>query len=173
MNYYIEYQAPIGDLLIISDGENIIWLGVSGQKYAENVLQDSVLNSNLQIFADVRQWLDLYFSGVEPPFAIPLAPTGTFFRRAVWDILCEIPYGEVLTYGDIAKKIAKQQGKERMSAQAVGGAVGHNPISILIPCHRVVGAGGNLTGFASGMEKKIKLLGLEHIDMQHFYVPKK
>ena len=173
MNYYIEYQAPIGDLLIISDGENIIWLGVSGQKYAENVLQDSVLNSNLQIFADVRQWLDLYFSGVEPPFAIPLAPTGTLFRRAVWDILCEIPYGEVLTYGDIAKKIAKQQGKERMSAQAVGGAVGHNPISILIPCHRVVGAGGNLTGFASGMEKKIKLLGLEHIDMQHFYVPKK
>ena len=173
MNYYFEYQSPIGELIIKSDGRNITWLGLSGQKYAGNVLQDSVLDCNLQIFVDATQWFDLYFSGVEPSFALSLAPEGTPFRRAVWDILCDIPYGEVITYGDIAKQIAKQQGKVCMSAQAVGGAVGHNPISILIPCHRVLGAGGNLTGFASGIEVKIKLLELEHIDMQYFYMPKK
>ena len=173
MNYYFEYRSPIGEFIIISDGESITWLGVSGQKYAADILQDSVLDPSLQIFVDATQWLDLYFSGIEPPFALPLAPQGTSFRQAVWAVLSKIPYGEVVTYGDIAKQIAKQQGKECMSAQAVGGAVGHNPISILIPCHRVVGVGGNLTGFASGIETKIKLLELEHIDMHHFYRPKK
>lgn len=173
MNYYIEYESPIGNLIIISDRKSITWLGVSGQKYAENVLEGSVLEPSLPVFADTQRWLDIYFSGVEPTFVLPLAPAGTHFRQAVWDILCKIPYGEVITYGDIAKQIAEKQGKANMSAQAVGGAVGHNPISIIIPCHRVVGAGGNLTGFASGIETKIKLLEIEHIDMSRFYIPQK
>ena len=173
MNYYFEYKSSIGDIIILSDGISITWLGISGQKYAADVLQDSVFDSSLQIFADATKWLDLYFSGIEPSFVLSLAPQGTSFRQAVWAILSEIPYGKVITYGEIAKQIASKQGKARMSAQAVGGAVGHNPISIMIPCHRVVGAGGNLTGFASGIEAKIKLLELEHIDICTFYIPKK
>jgi methylated-DNA-[protein]-cysteine S-methyltransferase len=172
MKYYTEYKSPIGVLVLISDGSNITWLGIRGQKYAIGQFDDLALNPDLPVFDSTKRWLDIYFSGVMPEFMLPLAPEGTSFRQAVWAILTEIPYGEVVTYGDIAKKIAKQAGKEQMSAQAVGGAVGHNPISIIIPCHRVVGAGGNLTGFASGIDAKIKLLELEHIDMSSFYRPK-
>ncbi len=171
MNYYFEYKSPIGILTIISNGESITWLGIKGQKYFTHDLDALSLDVTLPIFTDTVKWLDIYFSGEKPNFTLPLAPQGSSFRQAVWKILCNIPYGEVVTYGDIAKIIAKQSGKEKMSSQAVGGAVGHNPISIIIPCHRVVGAGGNLTGFASGIATKIKLLEQEHIDVSRFYIP--
>ncbi len=172
MNYYSEYKSPIGLLIIMSDGESITWLGVKGQKYFVDVEEQGSVKIDLPIFAETKRWLDIYFSGVKPEFTPPLAPKGTLFRQTIWKILCEIPYGEVVSYGDIAKIVATQKGKARMSAQAVGGAVGHNPISIIIPCHRVVGADGNLTGFASGIAAKITLLEQEHIDMSRFVVPK-
>jgi methylated-DNA-[protein]-cysteine S-methyltransferase len=122
----------------------------------------------------VKKWLDRYFDGEKPDLSeLPLAPTGGEFRRMVWDILCEIPYGEVVTYGDIAKKMAQKMKRKSMSSQAVGGAVGHNPISIIIPCHRVVGSNGSLTGYAGGIDKKIKLLELEGADISSLFVPTK
>lgn len=118
--------------------------------------------------------MDRYFKGERPEIAeLPLAPIGGEFRQTVWKILCEIPYGQVITYGEIAKKIAQKRGLNRMSAQAVGGAVGHNPISLIIPCHRVVGTNGSLTGYSGGLDKKIRLLEFEGVDMSNLYRPKK
>jgi methylated-DNA-[protein]-cysteine S-methyltransferase len=128
---------------------------------------------DLPVFKRVKEWLSIYFSGKNPAFTPPLAPKGSPFRQAVWKILREIPYGKVITYGDIAKKIAKQSGKEKMSAQAAGGAVGHNPITLIIPCHRVVGADGSLTGYAGGITAKTKLLTLERVDMSKLHTPRK
>ena len=141
-----------------SDGENLIGLWFDGQKYfLSSIKSDLEENHNLKIFIDTKNWLDRYFAGEIPSIKeIPLAPQGSNFRQAVWKILCKIPYGEVTTYGQISQKL----GKGKMSAQAVGGAVGHNPISIIIPCHRVIGSNGNLTGYAGGLDKKIKLLEL-------------
>ena len=127
-----------------------------------------VENNDLPIFDQTKQWLDRYFAGEKPAISeLPLVPIGSAFRQAVWSILCEIPYGKMITYGDIARKLGVQ------SSQAVGGAVGHNPISIIIPCHRVVGANGSLTGYAGGVQTKIKLLELEGVDMSRLFVPKK
>ena len=129
---------------------------------------------DLPVFTAIKNWLDKYFAGQKPAISdLPLAPIGGAFRKAVWDILCEIPYGEYITYGDIAKTMAARMGKASMSSQAVGGAVGHNPISIIIPCHRVVGANGSLTGYAGGISKKIKLLEHEGVDMSKLFVPTK
>ncbi len=131
-------------------------------------------NSNLPILTATKNWLDKYFAGQRPAISdLPLAPNGGAFRTAVWNILCEIPYGEVITYGDIAKKMAVKMNKASMSSQAVGGAVGHNPISIIIPCHRVVGSNGSLTGYSGGIGKKIKLLEHEGVDMSKFFTPTK
>jgi methylated-DNA-[protein]-cysteine S-methyltransferase len=127
----------------------------------------------LPVFKSIKQWLTVYFDGRIPAFTPPLAPTGSAFRKSVWDILCAIPYGETITYQDIAKMIAGQTGKAAMSAQAVGGAVGHNPISIIIPCHRVVGTDGSLTGYAGGIDVKMRLLTMEGADMNKLYVPPK
>lgn len=121
----------------------------------------------------MKRWLTIYFSGREPDFIPPLHIIGSTFQLAVWEILRKIPYGKTTTYGEIAKTIARQQGLPRMSAQAVGGAVGHNEISIIIPCHRVVGTNGSLTGYAGGIDKKVKLLNLEKADMTKLFVPKK
>ena len=128
----------------------------------------------MPVFDRTKDWLDRYFDG-EKPVAdeLPLAPVGRKFRHEVWRILCEIPYGEVITYGDIAKKMAAKMGRTSMSGQAIGGAVGHNPVSIIIPCHRVVGANGSLTGYAGGIPAKIKLLELEGVDMSRLFVPKR
>jgi methylated-DNA-[protein]-cysteine S-methyltransferase len=129
---------------------------------------------DLPIFQAAKSWLDRYFFGGKPAIReLPLAPVGTEFRQGVWEILCGIPYGEVITYGEIAKRMAARLGRESMSGQAVGGAVGHNPISIIIPCHRVVGASGSLTGYAGGIENKIKLLELEEVDLSGLFVPTK
>ena len=125
------------------------------------------------LFEKVKQWLDIYFSGKEPNFTVPLHFIGTDFQNEIWETLCTIPYGQTMTYGEIAKQIATKKGLPRMSAQAVGGAVGHNEISIIVPYHRVVGANGNLTGYAGGIEKKVKLLKLENVDMKQFSVPRK
>ena len=121
--------------------------------------------------AEAARWLDAYFSGREPDFLPPLHPHGTAFQRAVWDILRSIPYGQTMTYGEIARRLAAQQGLSHMSAQAVGGAVGHNPISLIVPCHRVVGANGSLTGYAGGVERKLRLLQIEHADTEKLFLP--
>ena len=131
-------------------------------------------NKNEKILIKTKKWLDEYFNGEKPKITeLDLAPIGSAFAKNVWKILCEIPYGKVTTYGEIAKKMAKIMHKEKMSAQAVGGAVGHNPISIIIPCHRVVGANGSLTGYAGGIDKKIYLLKHEQVNMENLFVPKK
>ena len=125
------------------------------------------------VFDQTQRWLDCYFSGKNPGFTPPLRPEGSPFRQAVWKILLQIPYGETITYKDIAEEIARQQGKQTMSAQAIGGAVGHNPISIIIPCHRVVGSDGSLTGYAGGIPKKVGLLTLEQANMSGLFIPKR
>jgi len=127
----------------------------------------------MPILLEAKRWLDIYFAGKEPNFTPPLHPIGSAFRQSVWEILLQIPYGKTTTYGEIAHKMAEKTGCSRMSAQAVGGAVGHNEISIIIPCHRVVGTNGSLTGYAGGIDKKMKLLKLEGTDMTGFFVPKK
>lgn len=175
MVYSTHYSSPLGSIMLASDGDNLVGLWLEGQKYfAATVAEEITERPDLPVFAATQHWLDRYFTGQRPAISdVPLAPEGGAFRKAVWDILCEIPYGEVTTYGEIAKKMAAQMNKVNMSAQAVGGAVGHNPISIIIPCHRVVGANGSLTGYAGGIDKKVKLLELEGVEMSEFVTPSK
>lgn len=158
--YTTDYSSHIGAITIASDGNSLVGLWLEGQKYfGANILKHSKPNDDLGIFASAKSWLNDYFAGKQPDIkALSLAPIGSEFRQSVWKILCEIPYGATISYGDIAQKIAQKLGKQNMSAQAVGGAVGHNPISIIIPCHRVVGKNNNLTGYAGGIDKKIALL---------------
>lgn len=173
MLYSTHYSSPLGLIMLASDGDNLVGLWLEGQKYfAGTVAEEIAEQPDVPVLVAARYWLDRYFAGQRPAISdLPLAPKGGAFRRAIWDILCEIPYGEVTTYGEIAKKMAVQMNKASMSAQAVGGAVGHNPISIIIPCHRVVGANGSLTGYAGGIGTKIKLLAHEGVDMSHLFVP--
>lgn len=165
MYYKTNYNSPIGKIFIVSDENNILGLWIEGQKYFfESFKEKIILEDEIEVLEKAKKWLDRYFNGEKPAIEeIPLAPKGSEFRQRVWKILCEIPYGEVITYGDIAKRVAKEIGKNSMSAQAVGNAVGHNPISIIIPCHRVIGANGNLTGYAGGIDKKMQLLKLENV----------
>lgn len=176
--------SPTGVLTLSSNGTSITGLWIEGQKYFGSTLDRGILEDyghggikagagsscrkpygdmeELDVFREARAWLEEYFSGREPAFMPSLEPSGSDFSCRVWNILCRIPYGSTMTYGAIAKEMALGMGKASMSAQAVGGAVGHNPISIMIPCHRVVGSGGRLTGYAAGLEVKKLLLGLEH-----------
>ncbi|MBZ3935503.1 methylated-DNA--[protein]-cysteine S-methyltransferase [Methanimicrococcus blatticola] len=175
MFYSAQYPSPFGLITLASDGDHLIGLWIEGQKYfAGTVTEELIENPDLPVFAAARNWLDKYFAGQKPFVSeLPLSPQGTPFRQAVWDVLCEIPYGEVMTYGEIGKIVAVRMNKASMSGQAIGGAVGHNPISIIIPCHRVVGSNGSLTGYAGGIDKKIKLLEHESVDMSHLFVPDK
>ena len=175
MIYRTDYESPLGRVTLASDGESIVGLWLEGQKYfGDTVNGEMHREDRLAIFAKTRDWLDRYFRGEKPAIAeILLAPAGNRFRQEVWKILCDIPYGEVMTYGAIARMIAERLGREKMSAQAVGGAVGHNPVSIIIPCHRVVGANGSLTGYAGGIRTKIRLLEHEKADMTGLVVPEK
>ena len=169
------YKSPIGNITLACDSDvNLVGAWIEGQKYfGDTVGSKMIENSTLCVFQKTRNWLDRYFKGENPKISkLPLAPCGNNFRKRVWQLLCEIPYGKVCTYGDIAKIIAKEQGKTRMSAQAVGGAVGHNPISIIIPCHRVVSSNGSLTGYAGGINTKIKLLKHEGVNMNGLFIPK-
>ena len=161
MEYINHYHSPLGDILLAADETGLTGLWFEGQKYFGTQLDAEHEERDMVIFAETRRWLDTYFSGKEPDFAIPLHFKGTEFQKKVWEILCNIPYGKVTTYKEIAKQIAAQDGRASMSAQAVGGAVGRNNISIIVPCHRVVGTDGSLTGYAGGLDKKVKLLELE------------
>lgn len=175
MLYTMYYDSPIGRLLLVEKEGALVGVWIEGQKYFLGSLnEDMEEKEDSKILNETKKWLDRYFRGERPEIdELSLTPLGSEFRKEVWKILCEIPYGEVTTYGEISKKIAKSRGIERMSAQAVGGAVGHNPIAIIIPCHRVVGADGNLTGYAGGIQRKIKLLKLEGAGMEKLNVPQK
>lgn len=160
MIHTIYYESPIGKFLLAEQDGDLIGLWMMGQKYFPN-LKNPVMGET-PVLCRTADWLDRYFAGEKPePGELPLVPAGSEFRREVWQILCRIPYGETVTYGDISREMAKKRGLASMSAQAVGGAVGHNPISVIIPCHRVVGSNGNLTGYAGGLERKQWLLEFE------------
>ena len=176
MHWKIIYVSPIGKMTVVCDKEQkyITGLWIEGQKYFQDTLSEEPLcGEDVPVLQKAGKWLDAYFAGKKPaPSALPLKPAGSEFRQEVWKILCEIPYGNVMTYGEIAKRMALKMGRETMSAQAVGGAVAHNPVSVIIPCHRIVGTNGSLTGYAGGIGKKIKLLELEGVDTSVFSVPK-
>lgn len=172
MSCIYKYRSPLGELVMSGDGDALTGLWFSGQKYFGSTLPASYEEKKIPVFEKTQEWLDIYFRGKMPEFTPKLCPAGSEFRKNVWEILLKIPYGSVVTYKDIALKIAQQRGTRTMSAQAVGGAVAHNPISIIIPCHRVVGTNASLTGYAGGIEKKKKLLELEGIDTDGFFAPK-
>lgn len=161
MIYTNYYNSPIGRITMASEGTALIGLWFEGQKYFADSIKEECTEKDLDIFDDTSRWLDIYFRGKEPDFTPKILITGTPFRKSVAEIMLTIPYGKTMTYGEIANVIAKEKGIAKMSAQAVGGAVGHNSISIIIPCHRVVGTNGSLTGYAGGLDKKIQLLKLE------------
>lgn len=162
MVYTYHCTSPIGGITLASDGEVLTGLWLEGQKYYPQNLVAESSEVKLPVFTETVKWLDIYFGGKEPSFTPPISLHTTPFRKVVYDILLTIPYGQTMTYGEIARILADQQGAEHMSAQAVGSAVGHNPVSIIIPCHRVVGADGSLTGYAGGLDKKKALLKLEN-----------
>ncbi|MCR4663093.1 MAG: methylated-DNA--[protein]-cysteine S-methyltransferase [Endomicrobiaceae bacterium] len=167
--YKAQYKSPVGTIIICCDEqEKIVGLWFKGQKhFADNIYYSKMTeNNNIKILQKTKKWLDKYFSGKKPTTNdIPIKFIGSSFRQQVWTLLCKIPYGKTVTYSDIAEQIARQKGIKKMSAQAVGGAVGHNPIAIIVPCHRVIGKNGNLTGYAAGIDKKKKLLELEQVNM--------
>ena len=173
MVYTCETASPLGMITLACDGEAIIGLWFNGQKHFGNILPEQTEQKELPLLRDAKRWLELYFSGREPDFTLPLRYDSTPFRRTVCEIMLTIPYGKTMTYGEIAAEVAKRRGIEKMSAQAVGGAVGHNPISLMIPCHRVVGTNGSLTGYGGGIQRKLRLLELERVDMSRFFVPQK
>lgn len=175
MMYTAFYDSPIGKLLLAERDGGLAGVWMEGQKYYPvSFREEAEENPDAPLLKQTRRWLERYFNGEKPLISeLRLSPAGSEFRREVWNILCEIPYGEVATYGEISRKIAAKRGLPRMSAQAVGGAVGHNPISVIIPCHRVVGTDGNLTGYAGGIEKKVKLLTHEGVNMDRLFLPPK
>ena len=165
--YSTTHPSPLGQLTLASDGEALVGLWLPGQKYFGGTAPGAwVPTDELPVFLAAKAWLDAYFAGKRPEISQRnLSPAGSPFRRMVWEMLLEIPYGKTTTYGEIARKVAARSGKPSISAQAVGGAVGHNPISLIIPCHRVVGAKGRLTGYAGGLDKKVWLLQHEGVDL--------
>ena len=174
MIYKTYYNSPVGKLLIASKDGKLIGLWIEGQKYYLGKIKDELIeNDKEEILVKTKKWLDKYFLGENPKISdLEISLNGTSFEKVVWELLKKIPYGEVTTYKELSKKVAKKLGKEKMSAQAVGGAIGHNPISIIIPCHRVVGTDGSLTGYAGGIDKKVKLLKHEKVNMEKLYIPK-
>ena len=161
MEYIWHYISPLGGITLGSDGKALTGLWFDEQDHFAVPLPSQAECRSLSVFDETCRWLDIYFSGRDPDFTPKLALRGTPFRKAVWDILLTIPFGRTMSYGEIAVAVAKQMGVSRMSAQAVGGAVGHNPVSIIVPCHRVIGSDGSLTGYAGGLDKKARLLGME------------
>ena len=162
MDFISHYDSPLGSIMMASDGSSLIGLWFDGQKhFAESLDHEHEVCEDLPVFEVTRHWLNLYFAGIIPDFTPALFTRGTDFRQCVWKILLTIPYGHTMTYGDISHLLAREKGARTLSAQAVGGAVSHNPISLIIPCHRVVGANGSLTGYAGGVERKRWLLGRE------------
>ena len=173
MIYTQHYESPLGGILLAADETGLTGLWFDGEKYYADNLAAEHEARDTQALGASKRWLDVYFAGKEPDFLPPLHPIGSAFRQEVWQLLLEIPYGQTTTYGALARRLAERRGLRHMSAQAVGGAVGHNEISILIPCHRVVGTSGSLTGYAGGIDKKLSLLRLEQADLSGFFVPTK
>lgn len=173
MTYVYRYHSPLGDITVSSNGSEITGLWFEGQKYFGATLPSDYEEQVLPVFEETKKWLTIYFGGKAPDFTPPLKLETTPFRKVVWEILLTIPFGQTMTYGEIAGIMAKKEGIAKMSARAVGGAVGHNPISLIIPCHRVVGTNKSLTGYAGGIERKVQLLTMEKMDMSAFFVPKK
>ena len=169
MTFIQHYRSPLGGILLAADEAGLTGLWFDGEKYFADNLPARHTVGETPILAETKRWLDIYLPGFLPP----LHPIGSAFRQSVWELLLRIPYGQTTTYGEIARQLAAKRGLARISAQAVGGAVGHNEISILIPCHRVVGMSGSLTGCASGISKKAKLLELERADMSALFIPKR
>ena len=168
-----QYESPLGTITLAAGEDGLKGLYIDGQRYFAGTLDAPMEPGDNAHLAAARAWLDEYFDGGNPEISrLTLAPIGGEFRQTVWQLLREIPLGQVRTYGELATEAAKRMGKERGSARAVGGAVGHNPISIIVPCHRVVGAGGNLTGFGGGISRKLQMLEHEGVDCSGFYVPK-
>lgn len=165
MLFMMEYKSPIGNLILAAEDQALIGLWMEGQKYFPDLSKEKIERTEeYPILTQTKRWLDRYFKGERPSAEeLKLNPRGSSFRQEIWRLLCQIPYGEVTTYGALARLAADSLGRHSMSAQAAGGAVGHNPISIIIPCHRVLGADGSLTGYAGGISKKIWLLGHEGI----------
>ena len=162
MIYMQQFHSPLGIITLMSDTNTLLGLWFEGQKYFDNVmLPKDYVKKQTQVLADTQSWLEIYFRGEIPLFTPSLSAQGTPFRKAVWAILQKIPYGHTMTYKEIASKLAFQRGITKMSAQAVGNAVGHNPISLIIPCHRVIGSDKSLTGYAGGLNRKAWLLDLE------------
>lgn len=173
MVYVQHYESPLGNILLASDETALTGLWIEVDRFFAETLPAKCLQQETHVLAETERWLDVYFSGEEPGFTPPLNPAGSEFRQAVWRLLLDIPYGQTTTYGAIADQLAKQRGVAKMSAQAVGGAIGHNEISLIISCHRVIGANGNLTGYGSGLNNKIKLLQLEGVGTSRFFPPKR
>ena len=171
MDFWRHYESPLGGIILAGCGEGLTGLWFDDQKHRPEMPDTPYSEKSLPVFGQAERWLDIYFSGQAPDFTPPLCIRTTGFREAVWEILLAIPYGQTMTYGEIAERVAGQRGIPRTSARAVGGAVGHNAISLIIPCHRVVGAGGNLTGYAGGIQRKIQLLKLEKADISCFTFP--
>lgn len=161
MKYSNYYQSALGNILLSADDIGLSGLWFEAQKYYARGLEVFAEQKEMPVFDKTKHWLDIYFSGIEPDFTPPLHLIGTDFQKDVWQILLNIPYGHTTTYSGVAKEVALKRGMESMSAQAVGGAVGHNPISIIVPCHRVLGSNGCLTGYAGGIDKKMFLLNME------------
>ena len=167
MNCISHYNSPLGSIALASNGEALIGLWFDGQKHFGSTLGNEYDENPLPVFDRTAEWLDIYFDGRIPDFTPKIALNDTDFRREVWDILLTIPYGQTMTYGEIAAIIAQKHGVASISAQAVGGAVGRNPISIIVPCHRVIGAKGSLAGYAGGIERKAELLKIEGVYNHH------
>ncbi len=162
MIYTTKYHSPIGTITLLAKEKKLIGLYFENQKYSFKTQEQTKENSHLEVFKKTKDWLERYFNGLQPAIEeLEIQIEGSEFRKQIWKLLCKIPYGEVTTYKKIAEQIAKEKGLKKMSAQAVGNAISHNPISILIPCHRVIGSNGQLTGYAGGIEKKKYLLELE------------
>lgn len=173
MQYTTTYQSPLGKILLACDDSGLTGLWFEGEKFYALNLDKEHKAKDTPVFAAAKRWLDVYFSGREPDFLPSLHMIGSDFQLSVWELLLQIPYGKITTYGELARRVAEKRGLSRMSAQAVGGAVGHNEISLIVPCHRVVGTNGSLTGYAGGISRKQKLLALESADMTGLFVPTK
>lgn len=175
MTHLTHHPSPVGLLTLASDGEHLVGLWLADQKYFAAGVDPANCHedADLPVFGTTRAWLDDYFAGRRPDSTgLPLRPPGSSFRQAVWEALREVPYGRTTTYGTLARSVARRQGRASLSSQAVGGAIGHNPISIIIPCHRVVGSTGSLTGYAGGLDRKLQLLTLEGADLTGLFIPR-